>query len=195
MDKKRKVYAPFSLTSEAGVAQTPVEGYIDVNQAIYPTVSTGVVNENGKWSGVKSDDEEFKIMGANENIPNGEEILSPAGDPDFINMTGFSDIMIAIKPSASGNVAIEAVMGPDTNRFANLTPINAAAALRGCVPANAATPDMDLLFTDSAEALTGNVWNIYVIQAQLKGQKNLQFKITNNMGGTRDFQFAFMRLV
>lgn len=195
MDKKRKVYAPFSLTSEAGVAQTPVEGYIDVNQAIYPTVSTGVVNENGKWSGVKSDDEEFKIMGANENIPNGEEILSPAGDPDFIDMTGFSDIMIAIKPSASGNVAIEAVMGPDTNRFANLTPINAAAALRGCVPANAATPDMDLLFTDSAEALTGNVWNIYVIQAQLKGQKNLQFKITNNMGGTRDFQFAFMRLV
>jgi hypothetical protein len=60
MEKKRKVYAPFSLTSEAGVEQTPVEGYIDVNQTIYPIVNTGVVNENGKWTGVKSDDIEFK---------------------------------------------------------------------------------------------------------------------------------------
>ena len=59
MDKKRKVYAPFSLTSEAGVAQTPVEGYIDVNQVIYPTVNTGSVNENGTWTGVKSRDSEF----------------------------------------------------------------------------------------------------------------------------------------
>ena len=59
MEKKRKVYAPFSLTSEAGVAQTPVEGYIDVNQVIYPTVSTGTVNENGKWVGVKASDTEF----------------------------------------------------------------------------------------------------------------------------------------
>ena len=40
MYKKRKAYAPFSQTIEAGVAQTPVEGYIDVNQTIYPTVNT-----------------------------------------------------------------------------------------------------------------------------------------------------------
>ena len=59
MDKKRKVYAPFSQTSEAGVAQTPVEGYIDVNQTIYPTVNTGVVDEKGQWAGVKSDDADF----------------------------------------------------------------------------------------------------------------------------------------
>ena len=52
MERKRKAYAPFSQTSEAGVAQTPVEGYIDVNQTIYPTVQTGVVNENGTWVGV-----------------------------------------------------------------------------------------------------------------------------------------------
>ena len=56
---KRKAYAPFSLTSEAGVAQTPVEGYIDVEQNIQPTVATGTINENGKWAGVKSSDEEF----------------------------------------------------------------------------------------------------------------------------------------
>ena len=44
MAKERKAYAPFSLTSEAGVAQTPVEGYIDVKQQIYPTVTTGTIN-------------------------------------------------------------------------------------------------------------------------------------------------------
>ena len=66
MDKKRKVYAPFSLTSEAGVAQTPVEGYIDVNQTIYPTVNTGTVNENGTWAGVKSNDTEFVREGLRE---------------------------------------------------------------------------------------------------------------------------------
>ena len=59
MAKERKAYAPFSLTSEAGVAQTPVEGYIDVRQEIYPIVSTGTINENGKWTGVKASDDEF----------------------------------------------------------------------------------------------------------------------------------------
>ena len=94
MDKKRKVYAPFSQTSEAGVTQTPVEGYIDVNQTIYPTVSTGVVNENGQWSGVKSDDDEFEILGTELAVPNGQEILAPGGNEPFIVMTGFKSIYI-----------------------------------------------------------------------------------------------------
>ena len=68
---KRKAYAPFSLTSEAGVAQTPVEGYIDVEQKIYPIVSTGTINENGKWAGVKSDDTEFFGFTKAENVTNG----------------------------------------------------------------------------------------------------------------------------
>ena len=71
MDKKRKAYAPFSLTSEAGVAQTPGEGYIDVNQSIYPTVNTGTINENGKWAGVKSDDNEFFAFTKHVAVPNG----------------------------------------------------------------------------------------------------------------------------
>jgi len=195
MERKRKVYAPFSQTSEAGVTQTPVEGYIDVSQMIYPTVSTGVVNEKGQWSGVKSDDDEFFAFTKYLAIANGGEILSPdTGTVNFIDMTGFNDIMIAIKPSASGNVALEAVMGPDTNRFANLNPVNSGSGLRGLAKTRN-TNFNDLLFTDSAEALIGNVWNIYVIQAILKGQKNLQFKIVNNMGGNRDFEVAFMRLV
>jgi len=194
MDKKRKVYAPFSQTSEAGVTQTPVEGYIDVNQTIYPTVSTGVVNEKGIWSGVKSDDVEFTIMGADENIPNGGEVLAPAGDPDHIDMSGFKDLLIAIKPTSGGNYAMSAVIGPDTNRFANLSPINSGTNIRGNVY-DTTTASIETLFSDGGESMTGDVWNIYPIQGRLSGQKILQFKITNNSGGASDIQFAFMRLV
>ena len=131
MDRKRKVYAPFSQTSEAGVTQTPVEGYIDVSQMIYPTVSTGVVNEKGQWAGVKSDDDEFEILGTELAVPNGQEVLAPGGDTPFIDMTGFKDIQFAVKVSNTGNYAFKAVMGPDTNRFANLSPVNPAAELKG----------------------------------------------------------------
>jgi hypothetical protein len=190
---KRKAYAPFSLTSEAGVAQTPVEGYIDVEQKIYPTVSTGTVNENGKWAGVKSDDTDFFGITTHPAVGNGGDTLSPdTGTLNFIDMTGFNDIFIAIKPTNGGNCAIKAVMGPDTNRFANLQPVNPATPLRG----NRAGTQVasDLLF-DTAESLTADVWNIFYIGQNLKGQKNLQFMVTNNSGGESTIEVAFMRLV
>ena len=34
-------------------------------------------------------------------------------------MTGFNNLFLAIKPSNQGSYAMQAVMGPDTNRFAN----------------------------------------------------------------------------
>ncbi len=194
MARKRKAYAPFSLTSEAGVAQTPLEGYIDVDQTIYATVNTGTINENGKWSGVKSDDNEFKIAGTELQVPNGQDILTPGGNTPFIDMTGFSDLFIAIKPSNGGNVRIEAVMGTDTEPFANLSPVNAAAGLRGNRNFNGESGMSELLL-DSAESLTADVWNIFHIANNLKAQKNMQFKITNNSGGNSDIQFAHMRLV
>ena len=194
MDKKRKVYAPFSQTSEAGVTQTPVEGYIDVNQTIYPPVSTGVVNENGQWSGVKSDDNNFLIMGTHLAVPDGQDILAPAGDPDFIDMTGFKNIILAIKPSRSGNYLMQAVMGPDTNRFANLQPVNAGTILRGTADASGGG-GIEPLFSET-ENLTADVWNIFTLQyGRLQAQKNMQFKITNNSGGNSDIQVAFLRLV
>ena len=52
-----------------------------------------------------------------------------------------------------------------------------------------------LHFSDSAEALTADVWNIFMIQERLANQKVLQFKITNNSGGEADIECAFMRLV
>ena len=194
MDRKRKVYAPFSQTSEAGVTQTPVEGYIDVNQMIYPTVNTGVVNEKGQWAGVKSDDDNFLIMGSDLAVPDGQEVLAPAGDPDFIDMTGFNDIFIAIKPSRTGNYAIKAIMGPDTNKFANLAPVNPGTTLRGKIDYNTGG-SIDNIILDSADYLTADVWNIFPIQSGLRGQKNMQFSITNNAGGNSDIQFAFMRMV
>jgi len=193
MDRKRKAYAPFSQTSEAGVAQTPVEGYIDVNQTIYPTVSTGVVNEKGQWSGVKSDDDNFLILGTDEAVPNNQVILAPAGDPDFIDMTGFTNLFLAVKVSNGGGYAMEAVMGPDTNRFANLTPVNAGTGLRGNVDPRSA--GIDGLFSDAAETMVADVWNIFYLKDNLASQKNMQFRITNNAGGNSDIQFAFMRLV
>jgi hypothetical protein len=196
MDKKRKVYAPFSLTSEAGVAQTPVEGYIDVNQTIYPTVNTGTINENGTWAGVKSDDTEF--FGFTKGVAiggGGSLLLAPdTNNVASLDMTGFKDLFIAIKPTASGNYGIEAVMGPDTVRFANLEPVNAGTVLRGNVDPRSS--GIDELFNDSGESLTADVWNIfYAGVGRLANQKNMQIRIQNNSGSTADIEVAFMRLV
>ena len=196
MARKRKAYAPFSLTSEAGVAQTPLEGYIDVDQQIYPTVNTGTVNENGKWSGVKSDDAEFFGFTKHVQVANGGATLSPdTGELNFIDMTGFTDLMIAMRPSAAGNYGIVAVMGPDTNRFANLNPVATGENLRGnSFPAS--TDDIAQLLNQSTEAYDiADAWKILYIHSRLKGQKNLQIKITNNTGGASTMDVAFMRLV
>ena len=192
MEKKRKVYAPFSLTSEAGVGQTPVEGYIDVNQVIYPTVNTGTVNENGKWVGVKSDDRDFMGFTKAESISNGGSALFPdTTEFPSINMADYRYVLIAFKPTQAGNIAIEAVMGPDTEPFANLSPVRAAVTLRGNEDFSSVIED---LMKDSAETLAADVWNIYRID-RMKGQRNLQFFVTNNTGAINTIEFAFMRLV
>ena len=196
MPDKRKAYAPFSLITESGVSNAPVEGYIDVNQEIQPTVSTGTVNENGVWTGVKSDDKEFFGITKHVQVANGGSTLSPdTGELNYIDMTGFNDLMIAMKPSVAGNYKIEAVMGPDTNRFANLSPVATGENLRGnSFPAS--TDDIAQLLNQSTEAYdSADAWKILYIHSRLKGQKNLQIKITNNTGGASDMEVAFMRLV
>jgi len=194
MDKKRKVYAPFSQTSEAGVTQTPVEGYIDVNQTIYPTVQTGVVNEKGTWVGVKSSDDDFFGITKHVAVANGGETLSPdTGDLNFIDMTGFRDLFIAVKPTRGGSVTFTAVMGPGTNRFANLQPVNAGASLIGNMP-QSVPADFEVLFT-STNSMTVDVWNIFIIGDTLRNQKNMQFKIVNGSGGNSNIEVAFMRVI
>ena len=198
MDRKRKVYAPFSQTSEAGVTQTPVEGYIDVSQMIYPTVSTGVVNEKGQWAGVKSSDTEFSLFTKHVEVPNGGNTLNPdTGDTNFIDMVGFDTLLVAIKPTNAGNVLMQAVMGPDTNRYANLEPVNAAALTKiiNQTDSSSSAGGFFNALDDSAENLTANVWNIFTIYTRLKDQRNLQIKIINNSGDVSTMEVAFMRLV
>jgi len=197
MDRKRKVYAPFSQTSEAGVTQTPVEGYIDVNQMIYPTVNTGVVNEKGQWAGVKSDDEDFFIFGTDEGIADGGEVLCPTGSADadnFIDMSGFSRIQFALLVTRAGNYNMRAQFGPDTYPYANLRPISAGNRPR--VTDNTGGGLEDAFNTGNENIDVANVWHVYTIdQNRLASQKQFVFRIINNSGGSSDIQFAYRRLV
>ena len=197
MAKERKAYAPFSLTSEAGVAQTPVEGYIDVRQEIYPIVSTGTINENGKWTGVKASDTDFIGITRAEAIPNTGEVLFPdtANHPS-IDMTGFNDLFLAFKVTEGGGSGyqITAVMGPDTQRFANLSPVNAGQTLKGNI-AQSAPNDFENIFNEGAQTMTQDAWNVFSIFSVLRNYQNLQFKVFNNTGATSTIEFGFMRIV
>jgi len=108
-------------------------------------------------------------------------------------MTGFRDVAIAIKPTNGGNYAIIAVMGPDSNSFGGLSPVNPAATLQGTPGSQT---DLEDLFSDSGQSLTADVWNIYmIIRERLANQKLLQFKIVNNSGGISTIETAFLRFV
>ena len=195
MAYNREGYAPWSLTRKAGVQSATVDGTIEVPQYIQPVLDTGFVDEKGDWKGTKSSDEQFFAFGKDEGIPNGGEILAPQASGTIwpLDMTGYNDIFIAIKPTNTGNYRIQAVMGPNDLSFANLKPVNPAVVLRGNYKEDATMAD---LLNDSAEALTADVWNIYKINdAKLADQKLLQFSITNNSGGEANIEVAFMRLV
>ena len=194
MPYERTGYAPWSLTREAGVQSATVDGTIQVPQYIQPTLDAGFVDERGNWKGIKSSDETFFISDKAEGIANGGEVLFPnTANADFIDMTGFKDLFIALKPTNGGNYAMSAVMGPDSHRFANLSPVNANALLRG----NTVTTPTALVsaLVDSSESMTADVWNIFSIHDNLKNQKLLQFQITNNSGGNSDIDFAYLRVV
>ena len=195
MVRNRRGLAPWSLAREAGIESATVDGTIEVPQYVQPVLDTGFVDEKGDWKGSKSDDRDFIAFGKEEGIANGGHILTPSVNPDGtwpLDMTGYTDVILALRPTNGGNYAITAVMGPDSNSFANLSPINAAATLRGSPSHESGTYD---LYTDASEAMTADVWNILYIGNALQNQKLLQFKITNNSGGSSDMETAFMRLV
>ena len=194
MAKERKAYAPFSLTSEAGVAQTPVEGYIDVRQEIYPIVSTGTVNENGKWTGVKSNDAEFIGLSKAVAIDNGSEVLFPdTNNFSHINMEGFVALQIALKVTRAGSYGLSSRFGPDTVRFANLSPIAAGQDIRITDPNGTG---FENIIDDGGETMTADAWHIFTIaQTRARDQQNMQIKITNGSGGVADIEFGFRRLI
>ena len=194
--EKREAYAPWSLTRKAGVQSATVNGDIEVPQFIQPVLDTGFVDELGNWKGIKSSDESFFISDTAEGIANGAEVLFPnTANADFIDMTGFTNLFIALLPTNGGNCAITAVMGPDSNSFANLSPINPASTLRGSIGGGENSPSIYNFLSDSAESLTADVWNILYFSDKFQHQKLLNFKIINNSGGNSDIDFAYLRVV
>jgi len=193
----RKANSPWGSNNKEGLPSTAVNDTISVNQVLRPTVDTGVIDvDTGQWEGIITSDKQFSLSTITTGLPNGASILRPnTANADFIDMTGYNDLFIAIKPSNGGNFAIQAVMGPDTKYFANLEPVNAAAGLRGLVIPFGTANDFENIFNDAAESLTADVWNIFPINSVLSNQKNLQFSITNNTGDASDVDFGYMRVV
>jgi len=199
MVRNRRGLAPWSLSREAGIESATVDGTIEVPQYVQPVLDTGFVDEKGDWKGAKSNDKDFIAFQSDPAIANGGTILTPGVNPDGtwpLDMTGYSDITIAIKPSNGGNYAIVAVMGPDANSYANLNPVNAAATLR-CIflGGDANQHETIAAFNDASEALVADVWNIFMIYGRLANQRLLQFKITNNSGDISTIETAYMRIV
>ena len=192
MPYNRKAIAPWSTESEQGIESATVDSNIETPQYLQPVVNTGTIDLNGNWIGNATSDRVFKIDAAHLAIANGGDVLVPQAQPDFIDMTGYTDLFIAIKPSNGGNYAIVAVMGPDTNTFANLTPLASARTLRIFEDQSATS---ESAVNQSAEDCQSDLWNIFGIQGRLANQKNLQFKLTNNSGGNSDITFAYLRVV
>jgi len=191
-----KTITPFSTRAKEGATDSPLGDFVTVESNIQSTADVGFYDENGKLTGHKSSDREFSLYQLDSAIPNGQAIISPSeiiSGQWPLDMTGFNDLQIAIKPSRGGNYAIEAIMGPDTLSYAGLTPINPASALRGNT--SEYPVQMVTLLLDSADSLTADVWNIFIVKDTLRNQKLLQFKITNNAGGDSNIETNFMRLV
>jgi len=189
----RKAISPWSVEREAGIESATVDSNIEVPQYLQPVVDTGFIDERGFWKGNKSSDKDFIAFQTDEAIANGGTIITPSENADGtwpLDMTGFTDVQIAIKPTNGGNYAIEAVMGPD--RYANLSPVDAAALLWG---AGIFGNDLAYRFRDTSQALTADVWNIFYIEGRLQNQKLLQFKIVNNSGDISTIETAFLRVV
>jgi len=198
MVRNRRGLAPWSLSREAGIESATVDGTIEVPQYVQPVLDTGFVDEKGNWKGQKSSDKDFIALHIDEAIANGGTFLTPDINPDGtwpLDMTGYRDLFIAVKPSNGGAYQINAVMGPDSVSFANLNPVNAAGLLRGNYGRREGGQVMQDLFKDSGETMIVDVWNIYSINESLANQKLLQFSMVNNSGGISTIETAFMRIV
>jgi hypothetical protein len=189
----RKSNSPWGSSYKEGLPSTAVNDTVDIDQNVRATITTGVIDvETGQWEGIRVNDPQMSIGATGEGIANSGTVLFPGNaDAPSIDMTGYQDIFIAIKPTSGGNYQVAAVMGPVEVPFGGLTPVNAAANLKGAIRRN----DMDTVLLDSSESMTADVWNIFTIKSQLANQKNMQFFVVNNTGAISTIEFAFMRMV
>jgi len=194
-----RTITPFSTRAKEGATDSPLGDFVNVDQAIVSTADVGFYDSNtGKLTGVIASEKVFGNIQLDEAIANGGTFITPSVNADGtwpLDMTGYSDIIIAINPTNAGNYAIKGVMGPDGvgTGFGGLSPVNAAATLKMNIPTD--SQEFKACFEDSAESLTADVWNIFYIQNNLRNQKLLMFSIVNNSGGPSSIQTAFMRLV
>ena len=187
-----------ALSREAGIESATVDGTIEIPQYVQPVLDTGFVDEKGDWKGAKSSDKDFIAFQTDVGIANGAAFITPSANADGtwpLDMTGYNNIFIAIKPTNGGNYQIQAIMGPADISFANLNPVNAATELKGSLDLGVDKTSLVTLFNDTSEALTADVWNIFYIANRFQNQKLLQFNITNDSGGASTIETAFMRVV
>jgi len=190
-----KAITPFSTRAKEGATDAPLGDFVTVDQTITSTANAGFYDKNtGKFEGVLGSDKLFTIDAIHEAVPNSGIVLSPQGATNNIDMTGFNDILIAVKPSNGGAFAISGVMGSASN-FANLSPLTAGNVLRGNIHGNLNEDDIKNIFADASETLIVDVWNIFIVSGKFIHQKALQFRIVNNSGAESDIEFAYMRMV
>jgi len=190
-----KEYAPWSRETSDGLITSAVDSHVRVDQNVVPALNVGTIDKDtGVWTGVQLSDTLFKGF-TTHTVPNGASELFPVDETTSnINMTGFSDLFIAIKPTVAGSITISAVMGLGTNTLGGLTPLNAAAVLRIVGPSRNDQDDFQPVVTTN-ETLVDNVWNIFQIIERASNQKNMQFLLTNNSGGESTIEFAYLRMV
>jgi len=192
-----KTITPFSTRAKEGATDAPLGDFVNVDQSITSVADVGFYDENtGKLTGVKASDKVFSSIQTDAAIANTGTIITPSVNPDGtwpLDMTGFNDLFIAVKPTNGGTYQLVAVMGPDSNSFGGLSPVDPAATLRiASDPTNNAFTD---LLNDTNETCNADVWTIFSLPSRAKGQKLLQFKITNSSGGISTIQTAFLRVV
>lgn len=193
MANKRKAYTPFSTSSEAGVTAAPVEGYIDVTQDVRPTIDTGFVDSQGTWIGHVTSDIEFKGFQKDDAIANNATMIVFSDANNFVNMNGYDMLQLALKSSNTGNLAVEAVMGPDSLSFKNLTPIIANDPIK---IVDATGTGVESAMNSTVAITTADAWMIVTIsQQRLTGYGPMSFKVTNQQSAESNFEFAYRRLV
>ena len=193
-----RTITPFSTRAKEGATDSPLGDFVSVDQSIVSTADVGFYDSStGKLTGVIASEKVFGNIQTDPEIANGGTITTPSVNADGtwpLDMTGYNDLVLAIKTTSGGNYAIKGVMGPDSNSFGGLSPVDAATGLRGNKLGESSQSFGELL-SDSADSLTADVWEIFMIKNNLRNQKLLMFSIVNNSGDIATIETAFMRLV
>jgi len=191
----RKSIAPWSERVAEGLIDQPIDSSITASQTLTAIVDTGFIDQTGTWRGIVSSDSEFSSIQSDIGIANGVAIITPSQNADGtwpLDMTGFKDVAFAIKVTSAGTYVMAAIQGPTS--FGGLTPVNSGEGLKVAYDGDGTDAGLLDCFYDG-ETLSPNVWNIFMVLGRTKGQKHLQFKVTNNSGSSSNIDTAFMRLV